>query len=138
MHLRAISQKDEPLPSGFPFDLPLIQSLRRMELEAPVTFWVGENGSGKSTLLEALAVACELPSWGSDDAEVDRIFGLWRAFWPPYLRLSWSRRKTRRGFWMRAEDFLGGQRRTNALRAALEAEQVARYDAELEADSPDD
>ena len=37
---------------------------------------------------------------------------------------------------MRAEDFLGGQRRTNALRAELSA-QLARYDAELDA-APDD
>ena len=134
MHLRALSRNDQPLPRGFPFDLPLVQNLGRMELNAPVTFWVGENGSGKSTLLEALAVACELPSWGSDDAELDPSLHFARAL-ADHLRLSWQR-KTRRGFWMRAEDFLGGQRRSNALRADLAA-QVARYDAELDL-NPDD
>lgn len=135
MHLRSLSPRgDEPLPRGFPFDLPLIQNLGHIDFAAPVTFFVGENGSGKSTLLEALAIACELPSWGSDDAERDESLGFARAL-AEHLRLSWKR-KTRRGFWMRAEDFLGGQRRSNALRAELSA-QVARYDAELDV-NPDD
>lgn len=129
MFLRSLFWLTEELPRGFPFDVPLIQSLGRMELQAPVTFWIGENGAGKSTLLEALAVACDLPSWGSDDAGRDQSLESARAL-AEHLRLSWER-KTRRGFWMRAEDFLGGQRRTNALRAELSA-QVARYDAELE------
>ena len=136
MHLRALSLRDdELLPRGFPFALPLIRSLRRMEFGAPVTFWVGENGSGKSTLIEALAVACLLPSWGSDEAEVDASLGHARDL-AGWLRLSWSSR-TRRGFWMRAEDFLGGQRRSNVLRAELAA-QVARYDAELDAHPNDE
>ena len=135
MHLRALSLlDDEPLPRGFPFALPLIRNLGRLEFGAPVTFWVGENGTGKSTLLEALAVACLLPNWGSDEALADASLGHARAL-ADWLRLSWSVR-TRRGFWMRAEDFLGGQRRSNALRAELNA-QLARYDAELD-QAPDD
>ncbi len=48
-------------PSGeaadkYPYNIPSIRSLRRMEFKSPVTFFVGENGSGKSTLLEAIAV----------------------------------------------------------------------------------
>lgn len=35
-----------------------LRDAERVELTAPVTFFVGENGSGKSTLLEAMAVAC--------------------------------------------------------------------------------
>ena len=34
-----------------------IAGLGRLDLHAPVTFFVGENGSGKSTMLEGLAVA---------------------------------------------------------------------------------
>jgi predicted ATPase len=41
----------------FPFTLPVVRSLDRLELHQHVTFFVGENGSGKSTLLEAIAVA---------------------------------------------------------------------------------
>ncbi len=43
----------------YPFNLPAIRSLHRLEFHPNVTFLVGENGSGKSTLIEALAVA-----WG--------------------------------------------------------------------------
>ncbi len=42
--------------SQYPFNIPAIRSLDRIELHPAVTFFVGENGSGKSTLLEALAV----------------------------------------------------------------------------------
>lgn len=41
---------------GFPFDVPSIRKLRRLEFHPAVTFFIGENGSGKSTLLEAIAV----------------------------------------------------------------------------------
>lgn len=34
-----------------------LQAMEKLELKAPVTFFVGENGTGKSTLLEAIAVA---------------------------------------------------------------------------------
>ena len=42
--------------SEHPFDVPAIAHLDSLDLEAPVTFFVGANGSGKSTLLEAIAV----------------------------------------------------------------------------------
>ena len=34
-----------------------LQEKERINLNAPVTFFVGENGTGKSTLLEAIAIA---------------------------------------------------------------------------------
>lgn len=43
----------------YPFNLPAVRSLHRLEFHPNVTFLVGENGAGKSTLIEALAVA-----WG--------------------------------------------------------------------------
>ena len=48
------------LPSGYPFDLPVVRWLARtprLSFGPGVTFVVGENGSGKSTLVEAVAVA---------------------------------------------------------------------------------
>lgn len=44
-----------PEGQGYPFNIPAIRSLDRLELHPTVTFFVGENGSGKSTLLEAMA-----------------------------------------------------------------------------------
>src|SRR5690349_19969151 len=39
----------------YPFCIPAISSLERLEFKSRVCFFVGENGSGKSTLLEAIA-----------------------------------------------------------------------------------
>lgn len=48
----------EKVPSfeQYPFTIPAIARLGRLELDPHVTFFVGENGSGKSTLIEALAI----------------------------------------------------------------------------------
>ncbi len=43
--------------SAYPFSLPAVLHMDAIQLEQPVTFFVGENGTGKSTLLEAIAVA---------------------------------------------------------------------------------
>ncbi|MDQ2986537.1 MAG: AAA family ATPase [Armatimonadota bacterium] len=43
--------------SKYPFDLPAVRAIERMDFHAPCTFFIGENGSGKSTVLEAIAVA---------------------------------------------------------------------------------
>lgn len=40
----------------YPFCIPAIRHLKRLEFHPAVTFFIGENGSGKSTLLEAIAV----------------------------------------------------------------------------------
>jgi predicted ATPase len=40
----------------YPFSVPAIRHLHRMEFHPAVTFFIGENGSGKSTLLEAIAL----------------------------------------------------------------------------------
>jgi predicted ATPase len=56
--IRSVNLKRDKVPSfkRYPFDLPCISALDRLELHPAVTFFVGENGSGKSTLLEAIAV----------------------------------------------------------------------------------
>lgn len=40
----------------YPFCVPAIRHLQRLEFHPAVTFFIGENGSGKSTLLEAIAL----------------------------------------------------------------------------------
>lgn len=58
-------RRDEvPDFSGYPFAIPAIRMLDRLELHPAVTFFIGENGSGKSTLLEALAVKLKFNEQG--------------------------------------------------------------------------
>jgi len=115
----------------FPFAVPAIRSLAALNLGAAVTFFVGENGSGKSTLLEAMACVTELPSLGSDDLDSDDTLAPQREL-ARDLRIAWSRR-TRRGFFLRAEDFFGYLRRrarndARVLREELEREGLFQDD----------
>lgn len=90
----------------YPFTLPVVQHLVRAEgldLEAPVTFLVGDNGTGKSTLIEALAVAAGFNAEGGSQSfrfatrATESSLG-------DHLVLRWGR-KPRTGFFLRAESF---------------------------------
>jgi predicted ATPase len=102
---------------GFPFTVPVVRTLERLELDSPVTFLVGENGSGKSTLLEGIAAAVGLPPVGSEAVRDDRSLDAQRAL-AEHLQLSWTRR-THKGFFLRAEDFFGFTKYLARLRAEL-------------------
>lgn len=106
----------------FPFSVPAIRSFAgsTLELTTEVTFFVGENGSGKSTLLEALACAAQSISVGSDHLERDATLASVRSL-GQQLKLAWTKR-TRRGFFMRSEDFFGYAKHMQALRVEAEAE----------------
>jgi len=121
IHLRDIGLDLDELPPQFPFNLPLVRAFPGLKLRAPVTFFVGENGSGKSTLLEALAAACKMPVIGGDELETDPTLAHARGL-ALRLRLSWARR-SRRGFFLRAEDFFRFARRMASL--AQEMDQAA-------------
>jgi predicted ATPase len=56
--------KSQTDPNEFPWNLPAVSSLVRLEFTTPITFFIGENGSGKSTLTEAIAVAAGLNAEG--------------------------------------------------------------------------
>jgi predicted ATPase len=105
-------------PDAFPFNVPAIWSMERIEWAAAVTFFVGENGAGKSTLLEALACAAGSITVGADSAGSDVTLVHARKL-ADSLRLVWEK-KSKRGFFMRAEDFFGYARRMAASRAEME------------------
>jgi len=124
-HLRSIALHPPPerLAGRFPFEIPIIRALlehphQPLELAKPVTIFVGENGSGKSTLIEALACAAELPVVGSEDGSRDQSLAHVRPL-ADCIRLTWNRR-SRRGFFLRAEDFFGYARRMARIRQELE------------------
>lgn len=107
---------------GFPFGLPLVQRFQPLRLGAPVTFFVGENGSGKSTLLEALAAASGTVAVGRQEIDDDDTLAPARSLGRE-LKLFW-RRRSRRGFFMRAEDFFGFSGRLRKMVAELDADAV--------------
>ena len=100
----------------FPFSVPVIAALAELDL-AEVTFFVGENGSGKSTLLEAIGLAANLPFVGTEDGPLDPALQSQRQL-AAALGLVW-RKRTHRGFFLRAEDFFGFQKRLARERVAL-------------------
>jgi predicted ATPase len=57
--IQFVTLLSEKVPSfdQYPFSIPAIKHLRRLEIHPRITFFVGENGTGKSTLLEAIAAA---------------------------------------------------------------------------------
>lgn len=89
----------------FPFVVPAIRELPLLDVEVPVTIFVGENGSGKSTLLEAMAACAGLRSFGASDPASDDSLTQQPEL-ANVLRMAW-RPRSRRGFFMRAEDFFG-------------------------------
>lgn len=102
---------------AYPFNLPLIAAQPMIEFTTPVTFFVGENGSGKSTLLESLACAIGSVTAGDQPVAKDPTLASARAL-ADCMRLSWSK-KTRKGLFLRAEDFFGYAKRMAQMRAAL-------------------
>ncbi len=103
-------------------------TLERLELDTPVTLFIGENGSGKSTVLEAVAIATGLPAVGSSRPSSDPTLEAQRRL-ARRLSLTW-RGRTHRGFFLRAEDFFGFQKRLAEQRAEHERE-LARIDQDL-------
>lgn len=102
----------------YPFNVRSLQALSTLEFTAPVTFLVGENGSGKSTFLEALANAAASIAAGSHDLDSDQTLKQVKKL-AGYMRLSWTKR-TRKGFFLRAEDYFGYARRLAQIREGLE------------------
>jgi predicted ATPase len=119
IHLKSLALKQfENPPDSFPFNLPIIQTLPEIKFTAPVTFFVGENGSGKSTLLEAIACAAGSITVGSKNLEADETLAKIRKL-ARQFKLSWQK-KTRKGFFLRAEDFFGYAKRMSQMREALQ------------------
>ena len=103
--IEALFERREGWDGGvYPFNLPAVRSLRRLEFHPNVTFLVGENGSGKSTLIEALAVA-----WGfnPEGGGREHRFGTRESHSPlhRFVRPVKSSLRLQDGFFLRAESF---------------------------------
>ena len=98
----------------FPFSIPAIAGLDTIELDRPVTFFVGENGAGKSTLLEAIAIGMGLnPEGGSRNFKFATRQS--HSSLSNYLRLARSPRRLRDTYFLRAESYFNVATEIEAL-----------------------
>jgi predicted ATPase len=92
--------------SSYPFFVPAIRTLEKLEIRSRVCFFVGENGSGKSTLLEAIAEQYGFGREGGSRSFHQETTTSVRSTEPlsRALRVAFSKR-TGQGFYLRAESF---------------------------------
>ena len=117
IHLRSIDIRASENQQDFPFNLPFIKTWSKLDFSNPVTYFVGENGSGKSTLMEAIACAVGSITIGSESAVSDPTLKDLRSL-ANIVKLIWNKR-TRRGFFLRAEDFFGYIKQQTKTRTEL-------------------
>jgi len=128
IHLRTIELINFGSQETFPFNLPVIQALETIDFSNPVTFFVGENGSGKSTLFDAIACSVGTITVGSESVKTDPTLKEIRTL-AKTLKLVWNKR-TRKGFFLRAEDFFGYIKQLSKTRSEL-ARDLTRVDEEF-------
>lgn len=102
---------------AYPFSIPAIAGMPRLEFHPHVTFIVGDNGSGKSTLVEAIAIKAGFnPEGGTKNftsTHRPSESNLHR-----FLRLARGTTRERGGFFLRAETMFN---------VSTEAEQYRAY-----------
>lgn len=105
-YLKEISLKRESIESyeQYPFSIPSIKTLDKVEFHPDVTFIVGENGSGKSTLIEAIALSIGFgQEGGSKHARFNTHQNTSSLF--NYLKIAKSYKLPEDYYFLRAESF---------------------------------
>jgi predicted ATPase len=103
--------------SVYPFNIPAIAKLERIQFHPSVTFFVGENGSGKSTLIEAIAMKAGFnPEGGTKNFRSSHRPSESKLH--EYVRLARGARRESCGFFLRAETMFN---------VSTEAEQYRGY-----------
>jgi predicted ATPase len=102
---------------AYPFSIPAIAQLERLQFNPAVTFLVGENGSGKSTLIEAIAIRAGFnPEGGTKNFRTSQRAS--ESSLQNHVRLARGARREKSGFFLRAETMFN---------VSTEAEQYRAY-----------
>ncbi|MCM3042930.1 AAA family ATPase [Paenibacillus motobuensis] len=115
-YLRSMTLLREEVPSfgRYPFHLPVVAAMDRLDFHPKVTYIIGENGMGKSTLLEAVAVALGFNAEGGtlnfNFSTAETHSELYR-----YLRPVRGAQRVRDGFFFRAESYYNLATQIDAL-----------------------
>ena len=103
-YLRHLELRRDEVPDFgcYPFNIPAVFRLDKLEFHPRVTFLLGENGSGKSTLLEALAIKLSINAEGGSKNSRESLRPS-ESCLANYLTLARGHRREARGFFLRAE-----------------------------------
>jgi predicted ATPase len=101
---------------AYPFSIPAVASMGRLDLDADVTFFVGENGSGKSTLIEAIAIRAGFNPEGGTKNFTSRHRPSESSL-HAHVRLARGVQRERAGFFLRAETMFNVSTEAEAYRA---------------------
>jgi predicted ATPase len=104
-YLLGLCRDERHWGSGFPFDLPAIEAIESVRLDAPVTLLAGDNGTGKSTLIEAIAEAIGFAAEGGELERSGELPAVPRAVLGGGLEPVLSASKPSSGYFLRAESF---------------------------------
>ena len=118
--MRSVSFYEKPNSGLFPLNLPIFKHFENIVFNSSVTFLVGENESGKSTFLEALACKIGSITVGSSSINNDKTLDEIRPL-ANNLKLTWNK-KTKNGFFLRAENFFGYTKQLSQIKAQLKTD----------------
>ena len=115
LHAEVIGEKVADW-NAYPYNIPAIAKLGRLELDPHVTFFVGENGSGKSTLVEAIAIRAGFNPEGGTKNFATRSRPSESSLHDA-LRLARGAKREQGGFFLRAETMFNLSTEAEAYRA---------------------
>ena len=104
-YLLGLRKKPQLWGDGFPFDVPAVEAVEDLALDAPLTLLAGDNGSGKSTLIEAVAEAIGFPQEGGELERPGALPAVPHPVLGGALEPVLSATRPRNGYFLRAESF---------------------------------
>ena len=95
----------QPWGDGFPYDVPAVEAIEELALDAPITLLAGDNGTGKSTIVEAIAGAMGFAAEGGELERLGELPAVPRPVLRDTLQPMLSSTKPQGGYFLRAESF---------------------------------